>query len=248
MARTLCGPVARRKGARYQDIEDLYKQLEEWHTDICPPALQIQLSSCGRSQLEGASSLDTEAKKFLPLHRAIVTLLELNCFMQLEACVSQYGIEDRGSLMGQIVDMRVKYETLRAAYKIVEVAQWIEKLTISQRTSASVITHVMADLTPGIIRNICAGASNWISGRAKEIFHRAPHDVLNFTVEKPGHAFGGGSIAGLSRDQATSWMESLTTLRDIAATATSHWDTEHLVKRLDQQIGSLKELFSEIRG
>ncbi|KAJ8129483.1 hypothetical protein O1611_g4147 [Lasiodiplodia mahajangana] len=222
MARTLCGPVARRKGARCQDIENLYKQLEEWHTDICPSALQIQPPSRAGSQREGTSSL--------------------------EACVSQYGIEERGSLMGQIIDMRVKYETLQAAYKIVEVAQWIEKLTVSQPTSTSVITHVMTDLAPGVIRNICAGASNWLSGRAKEIFHPPSHGILNFATGRPDYVFGGGNTAGLSREQARSWMESLSTLRNIAATATSHRDTEQLVKRLDQQIGSLKELFSRHEG
>ncbi|KAI1131190.1 hypothetical protein F5Y10DRAFT_234015 [Nemania abortiva] len=248
MARSLCGPVARRKGASYQDIESLYRQLEEWHTNICPPALQIQPSSHAGSQLEGTIALGTEMEQFLPLHKAIATLLELNCFMQIEACVSQYGIEDRSSLMGQIVDMRVKYETLQAAYKVVEVARWIEKLTISQRTSTSVITHYMADLAPGVIRNICAGASTWISGRAREIFHPKSHGLLNPVPGKPDYVFGDGDIAGLPKERAKSWIESLSALRDIAATATSHRDTEHLIKRLDQQRGSLEELISRQEG
>ncbi|TGJ85757.1 hypothetical protein E0Z10_g3003 [Xylaria hypoxylon] len=221
MARTLCSPVAKRKGVKHQDIENLYTQLAEWRMHIYP-----------------------ETKDFLPIQKAVILLLELNCFMQLEACVLQYGIEDRSSAMGQIVDMRVKYETLRSAYKIVEVAQWIEKVTTNQRMLTFTTTHAMTDLAPGVIRNICAGASNWISRKAKETFQSTASEGLNPTIGIPDSVFGVGNTAELLKEQARSWMDSSTTLRDIAATATSHRDTEHLIERLDLQLGSLKALVS----
>ncbi|KAI1153506.1 hypothetical protein F4825DRAFT_251631 [Nemania diffusa] len=249
MTRTLCSPIARRKGTKHQDIENIYKQLEDWHMNICPPSLQVQSSSHDSSRQERTLSFSTEIKQFPHIHRVIATLLELNCFMQVEACVSQYGIEEPGSLMGQIIDMRVKYETLQAAQKIAEVAGWIEKLTVSQRTSTSISTHVMADLAPGVIRNICAGASTWLSGRAKEILHPTAHDeISNHTVSTPGFSAGNTDIAGLSKEPAGSWMESLATLRNIAATATSHQDTGYLVERLDRQLKPLKELAKTYEG
>ncbi|KAI1166332.1 hypothetical protein F5B18DRAFT_74192 [Nemania serpens] len=245
MVRTLCGPVARQRGVKYQDIESLYKQLEEWHANTCPHALQIQSSShVTSSRRESVVAADIEIDQFLPLHRAIVTLLELNCVMQLEDCVSRYGIEEPGSLTGQVVDMRVKYETLRAAYKIAEVAKWIDELPVSRGTSM----YVVPDLAPGIIRNICAGASNWISQRATEMFRPAVREMSNPAAARPDHVFGDGDIAGLSEGRARGWVESLTTLRDVAATATSHRDTERLVGRLDRQLEYLKELVVSTDG
>ncbi|KAI1178449.1 hypothetical protein F4777DRAFT_96925 [Nemania sp. FL0916] len=216
MVRLLCSPVTRRKGVKYQDVENIYKQLEEWHTNICPRALQIQLSSTMNSQQEGPSSLGLEMKQYSPLHKAIATLLELNCYMQLEAYVEEYGIEDHGSLTGQIADMRVKYETLRAAHKIVEVARWIEKMSASQMASASKPAYLLPDLSPGIIRNICAGASNWISQKAKELPHPAMNMISDPAAKSPGYLNGEGDSVGFSPEQVTSWTESLATLRNVA--------------------------------
>lgn len=242
MARTLCSPIARQKGVKHQDVDNLYKLLEEWRMNICPPGLHIRLSNHVSSPQESSLSLGTEIKDFVPIHKAVVALLELNCVMQLEACVSEYGIEEHGSSMGQIVDMRVKYETLQAAYRIAEVARWIEKLSVSQGMSTSTITHAMTDLAPGVIRNICAGASYWISQQAKEMFQSTRNGEFNTTMAKSDCASGDRNIAELSRERVKSWMESVATLRDTAATATSHRDTEILIERLDQQLGSLKAL------
>ncbi|KAI1113681.1 hypothetical protein F5Y14DRAFT_202629 [Nemania sp. NC0429] len=255
MGRMLCGPVARRKGVKCQDVENVYKQLEEWRANTCPHALQIpNPSHVASSRRESVVAADTGIDQLLPLHGVIVTLLELNCVMQLEDCVSRYGIEDRGSLTGQIADMRVKYETLRAAHKIVEVAKWIEELTAGRGTSApaSAITPFVADLAPGVIRNICAGASNWISLRAAEVFCPVHvREMSNPAAAGPvDHILGDGDIAGLSKGRARGWVESLATLRDVAATATSHRDTGRLVSRLDRQLEHLKDIVSadEERG
>ncbi|KAI1305697.1 hypothetical protein F5Y03DRAFT_355601 [Xylaria venustula] len=237
MSRVLCGPLAKRKGVKPQDVDSLYKHLENWRMNMCPSALHIRLSDHMSSPQEESLSLNTDTNEPRPLHKSIVALLELNCFMQIEACVSHYGIDEQNSPMGQIVDMRVKYETLQAAYKIVEVARWIDKLTISQKIS----TPAMADLAPGIIRNVCAGASSWISQQAEDTFHLTRNDRLNPPITKQ-NVSGNGDNEELSRQRVRSWVESLTILRDITATAISHRDTEHLVSRLDQKLGSLKAL------
>ncbi|KAI0459973.1 hypothetical protein F5B21DRAFT_204611 [Xylaria acuta] len=239
MARALCGPAKRRRGVKHHDIENLYKQLEEWRTNICPSALKIQYSNHVSPRRERTLSLDTDIKDFLPLHKAVVALLELSCFMQVEACVSEYGIEDRESLSGQIVEVRVQYESLQAAYKIVEVARWIEELTISERMITSTRTYVMADLAPVIIRNICAGASNWLSLKAQETFHSTAKEGSKLTVGGPDHEFSDKTDTRLLKERG-SWLESLTTLRNIVATATSHRDTECMIERLDQQLEPLK--------
>ncbi|KAI0536555.1 hypothetical protein GGR58DRAFT_382745 [Xylaria digitata] len=243
MARALCGPVARRKGVKHQDIEDIYKQLAEWRVDSYPPTLHNRPSGHFACPRESSLSLGKETKEFLPIQKAVIELLELNCFMQLEACVSQYGIEERSSMMGQIVDMRVKYKTLQAAYNIVEVSHWIEKVTINQQVSTSKITHAIVDLAPEVIRNICAGASNWILRKVSEIFRPTANEGLGNTVRITNSVSGIGSVAELSREQAMSWMDSSTRLRDIAATAASHRDTGRLIEQLDHRLGSLKALF-----
>ncbi|GAW26798.1 putative fungal transcriptional regulatory [Rosellinia necatrix] len=242
MARTLCGPLSRRKGVKHQDVDDLYRQLGDWHTAVCPPAFQVAPHSRVNSPQERTVYLYTEGNEFPPLHRAVVALLELNLFMQLEACVSRYGIEGRVSLMGQMVDMRVKYETLRAASRIVEVARSIEKFTASQQTSGSSVMYGMADLAPGIIRNICAGASTWISLRAREGLHSPVHEGAYLALRRTDYVLEDESITGLLQERAESWMVSITAARDVAATAISHRDTEPLIERLDQQLGTLKEL------
>ncbi|KAI1753594.1 hypothetical protein F4782DRAFT_496939 [Xylaria castorea] len=240
MARALCGPVARRKGVKHHEIENIYKQLEEWRTNICPSALKIQYSDHISPRRERTLSLGKDVEEFLPLHKAIVALLELSCFMQLEACVSQYGIEDRDSLSGQIIVMRVRYESLQAAYKIVEVAQWIEKLTVGERMLTSTSIYAMADLAPVVIRNICAGMSNWIFLTANETLQSTAEGGPELTVGRSDHEFSDKISIGSSRERGRSWVESLTTLRNIVATSTSHRDTECMLERIDQQLESLK--------
>ncbi|KAI1284793.1 hypothetical protein F5Y07DRAFT_385478 [Xylaria sp. FL0933] len=226
MSRALCGPLARRQGVRHHDVESLYKQLEDWRKNTCP----------------AAAHTSTNSYEFLPIQKAVVALLELNCFMQLEACVSQYGIEESGSPIGQIVAMRVKYETLQAAYKIVEVARWVAKVTVDHGISTSSNIFPMADLEPGVIRNICAGAFNWISRQSEEMFHSTNREVLNPTTREFDYVVDSGSTAELSRERVKNWVDALAALRDTAATATSHRDTEHLITRLDQSLGSLRAL------
>ncbi|KAI0552130.1 hypothetical protein F4679DRAFT_535991 [Xylaria curta] len=242
MARALCGPVARRKGVNWHDIDSIYKQLEEWRTNVCPSALKIHYSDYSNPRRDATLSLENDVDDFLPLHKAVVALLELSCFMQLEACVSQYGIEDRDSLSGQIADMRVRYESLQAASRIVEVARWIEQLTVSERMLKSASIYAMADLAPVIIRNICAGASNWISLRANETLQSvAEEEGPKLTVGRPDREFSEKRRIEMSEERGRSWVESLTTLRNIVASSTSHRDTECMLERLDQQLESLRD-------
>ncbi|KAI3321347.1 hypothetical protein HD806DRAFT_524246 [Xylariaceae sp. AK1471] len=241
MVRTLCGPVVRRKGVKQQDVETLYKHLEEWHTKVCPPELHVRTSCNASCSPCKTLSTQTEMHKFLPLQQGVITFLELHCYMQLEHYVSQYGINEPGSLMGQIVDMRVKYEALQAAHKIVEVAQWIEGLTVNERTFTSITTHALVDLAPGILRDICAGASTWLFLRAKEILYRTAFQA-HPTAERPDTEFGNKDATDLPRERVRSLIKSASTLRNVAAMAASHRETRQLVERLDRQLESLKEL------
>ncbi|KAK5631033.1 hypothetical protein RRF57_006748 [Xylaria bambusicola] len=242
MTRLLCSPVAKRKGARHRDIESLYDQLGEWRANVCPPAFNIQNYDNATSLEEVSLSLNIEAQYVSPIYAAIVTLLELNCYMQLDACVSQYGIEELGSSMGHIVDMRVKYETLQAAHKIVNVAQWIKRLTVSEMWPTST---TMPDLAPGIIRNICAGAHNWIYRNVEEMLPMQRLRRPNPELAESDVTASNRSREELSTARLKSWMDSLTILRDIAATASSHRDTGPSIERLDGQMRALKALVSE---
>ncbi|KAI0525462.1 hypothetical protein F5B22DRAFT_590051 [Xylaria bambusicola] len=245
MTKILCSPVAKRKGARHQDIESLYNQLREWRTNDCPPAFNIQCYGNTTSLEEVSLPLDIGTQHVSPIHAAIVTLLELNCYMQLDACVSQYGIEESGSSMGHIVDTRVKYETLQAAHKIVNVAEWIRKLTASEMWPTPT---TMPDLSPGVIRNICVGAHNWIYRNAKEMLHIPHLRISNIELAESGVAAGNRIREELSTARVKSWVDSLTILRDIAATASSHRDTGPSIERLDGQMRALKTLLSSYDG
>lgn len=244
MTRVLCNPVARRRGAKHQDVENLYEQLEEWRKDACPAVFNIDVSDIPSSPERASLGPRTEAQRVLPIDKAVIKMLELNCYMQLDACISRYGIEQHGSLRGEIVAMRVKYETLQAAYKIVEVARWIERHAFSMTEPTSTTTHAITDLAPGVIRNICAGAHNWIYQKAKEVIPSTELRKINPETLESDDVFEHDSNVEASKERMKSWMGSLTTLRDTAAAATSHRDTGCLIERLDRQIGSLKALIS----
>ncbi|KAI8633035.1 hypothetical protein F5Y19DRAFT_285808 [Xylariaceae sp. FL1651] len=244
MTRALRSPIAKRNGVKHQDVESFYKQLEEWHINICPLGLRtraVDSTSLSSWHESGFSPKGTERNNHLPLHQAVVALLELNCYMQIEDCISQYGIEDRGSHVGQIVDIRVEYESLQAVYKIVDVAQWLERLAVSGPISSSTVSHVLVDLAPGILRDICAGASTWLFLRAKRILQKAVNQISHSGLQQADCPSSNENDGELAREQVRSLMKSAVTLRNIAATAISHKDTKPLIERLDEQLRCLKE-------
>jgi len=247
MARELCGSVARRKGVSPKHVESLYKQLEEWQMNISP----VSQIDTWESRDRGANSLqrrtsttrDAESTGFSPLHQVFLTFLKLNLYLQLEACVSEYGLKDRSSFLGQIVEGRVRYETLQAAYKVVKVAQWANDLSERQLGFDPGKGHNVFDLAPELLRNICVGAARWLSRRAKEMIQATVlREASKFEIRTPECIASDENTVDSSREQARSLMESGIMLRDIAATATSHRDTGHLIGRLDEELESLKKL------
>ncbi|KAI1821987.1 hypothetical protein F4861DRAFT_424292 [Xylaria intraflava] len=144
--------------------------------------------------------------------------------------------------------MRVKYETLQAANKIVEVGRWAEKLTVKPPAFSTTTTDTLVDLAPGIVRNICAGASTWIFRRIRGILCTRAREEPQLTTGIPNRVLGDENAQTLSREHVGSLMESAVMLRNVAATATSHKDAEGLVERLNKQIGPLEGLVNTDEG
>jgi hypothetical protein len=48
------------------------------------------------------------------LHQTVISLLELNCYMEVERCL-EVGIQEQASAEGKALELRIGYETLKAA-------------------------------------------------------------------------------------------------------------------------------------
>ena len=92
----------------------------------------------------------------------------------------------------------------------------------------------LVDLSPGILRNICCGASYWFCSHAQKTLYQQTTDELLVGAEQ---------LAYTHRSKlAEDYVKKATKLRDAAATAVSHLDTAHVVRRVNEQLNALKEL------
>ncbi|KAI1330169.1 hypothetical protein F5Y16DRAFT_47928 [Xylariaceae sp. FL0255] len=239
IAQALCGTVAKRKGVKRQDVEMIYQQLKEWREDICPPRLRVPVSSCGEMSLR-----DTRERDCLSVHQAVTTFLELNCYMEIESCVINYGIQDPHSFENQILDLRVKFETLGTSHRILGVAQWMEKIKIDSGATRLSTPLSLMDFAPDLLRNMCVGAATWMCLKAEELRHQKP-STLDFWENRSTAASVNSGLTKDSVEQAISLLKSVSTLRNVAAKAKAHSDTQILVERLDLLIEPLKQALAK---
>jgi hypothetical protein len=237
ITRKICSPGAKRKGVKLQDVENLYEQLSKWGQDSCPSRLRVTGNiSSDLAERKRDSQPSTTVSTNL-LHRTVISLLELNCYMEIERCLD-IGVQDRASAEGEALELRIRYETLRAANKIYQAIECMEPVKDCGQVITGRNRYSLVDLSPGILRNMCAGASYWFCNHAQKLLHQ--QSLLG--AENSVHT---QHCKDLSTQRAEDYLNKATKLRDTAATAVSHMDTAEVVSRVNEQLEVLKVLVSQ---
>lgn len=235
LTQVFCSPAVRRNGVKVKDIKKLYEELERWRDRFCASQLYVG----ERREESPAPSLIGESvsqgKGLLPLHQAIVTLLQHDCYMQLESYVVEHGIEEEESLEAILLQQRVQYETLQTAWKIANLAEWLQ----SQDVCREGTVYALTDLASHIVRNICVGTSFWLASQGKNRLN-----IHNWELNTTGSSQSSLRANGSNRPrlQAESFAGAATRLRNTAATAQCHEDTTEIIVRLDEHISSLRDM------
>lgn len=200
---TLCESA--RHGVRYADIDSLYKQLESWKDSSCPPHLRHWHDDGGE-----------DGNQHLQVQRAVLHLLRINCYMQIESWTDEHGI-GMTTMADQMTGPRIEYESLRALSEGAEIADWLNGCRVGE--------FALIDLAPNILRDINVGLGFWtclhgIQQRTKSTYCIHDHS---------------------SKDSLGVHLETATLFRSVVARAVSHRDTSNVLARVDEQIASLKE-------
>lgn len=225
----LCSNSAKRRGIEPNDVHDAYAQVYQWRNHACPPHLRRYEQSPGIvATRDNNGGRSTELQKYINLHRAVLWALEINCLMQIECYVSDFGIKDNGDLRAEMVTSRVEYESLRALDDMIAICRWIDQHAICDEDGKQ---HSLIDLAPLALRNACAGLCYWACQRGIQLTQLSSTGV---PLGRRGYPWNG------QKHPAQAYMESAQLLRDSAAKATSHRDTAGVLERLDNQIAMLR--------
>jgi hypothetical protein len=237
ITRKICSPGAKRRGVKLQDVDNLYEQLSKWGQDSCPPRLRItgNIDSDLAEQKDHSRSSNTMSTNLL--HCTVISLLELNCYMEIERCLD-IGIQERASAEGEALELRIGYETLKAANRIFQTIKYTETFKDCGQVITGRNRYSLVDLSPGILRNMCAGASYWFCNHAQKLWHQ--QSLLG--AESSAHT---QHCKDRSRQRAEDYLKKATKLRDTAATAISHMDTAQVVSRVNQELEALKILVQQ---
>ncbi|KAF5702649.1 hypothetical protein FMUND_13375 [Fusarium mundagurra] len=210
----------------HQDVVKLYGQLEEWRKKLPPYLLWDTKRDSSLTAERGTGKL----AQVRQLQQAVLLFLEHNCCMQIERCASERGITNPISLEAVMLNHLIEYQTLAMTNDIIEAVKWLQSQKICQNTPQGTVAYPLIDLSPDILRDICAGTAYWLCDRGKKLVNsnKAP-------VSSTSH--GEASLA----QGAESFAAKAALLRDSVATANSHKDTSSLVEKLDQQLSSLNE-------
>lgn len=234
--KTLCHAQAKRQGIYPSHVLAAYDQLNHWRQNSCPVHLQRPEEVRSKVDLpEHDQNASTASTKHTRLHRAMLWLLEDNCYMQIENCIDEYGIvRSEDYLKQESIKLRVESECLQASNDVLKVSKWI-RMPMDAVTKRSFI-----EISP-IVRNICAGICFWICLRGEKLLPREaskPHEWdasdrrsvrEHFEVEDRQRR------AGICADMAES-------LRATVVMASRHKDTYQILQRLDSRIASLRGL------
>ncbi|KAB8223444.1 hypothetical protein BDV33DRAFT_167051 [Aspergillus novoparasiticus] len=223
----LCSNAAKRHGIEPNDVHDGYARISQWRNSTCP----THLRRCERSpEIVATSDNNTghsaELQRHIHLHRAVLWALEINCLMQIESFVSDFGLRDNGSLLAEVTTARIEYESLRALNDMVAICRWIDEHPICEEDGKQ---RSLVDLAPLALRNVCAGLCLWTCQRS--ISSQFPSMRASFgrrLMPTDGQ-----------KHPSQAQLESARLLRETAAKATSHRDTVGVLERLDKQIALL---------
>ena len=170
----------------------------------------------------------TEMQRYINLHRAVLWALEINCLMQIECYVSDFGVKDNGDLRAELITARVEYESLRALNDMIAISRWVDPHAICDEDGKR---HSLIDLAPLALRNACAGLCFWACQRGIKSMQLSRTGIPLGRMGHPGNA---------QKHPAHAHLESARLLRDSAAKATSHRDTGDVLERLEKQIALLQ--------
>lgn len=235
ITRTLCSATARLKGVNPNDVRSMYEQIALWRSHSCPPHL--------RRYRDGASNLvawDTNNSRsaqetHLQLRRAVLCALEINCTMQIEACVSASRLQVDSAMDTEQVSLQIDFESVRALNDMKGVCEWMRKLEAESYGTAH-HQHSLVDLAPNILRNACAGLCFWACQRGIDICEGRGRSFAF-------HAYAGKG--GRKERHAEMYKNTAQLLRDCVATAVSHKDTMQVLQRLDGQRALLDNLLQQ---
>jgi hypothetical protein len=170
-------------------------------------------------------------QRHIQLHRAVLWALEINCLMQVECAVSDFGIRDSGRLRADITAARVKYECLRALNDTISICHWIDLHTLSNEDGKQ---HSLVDLAPLALRNVCAGLCYWscqhLNDSNSTRISKTPA-LLDRMEARPDD----------QNHKMDDRIQNAKLLRDTAAKAISHRDTADILERIDKQIAIFEE-------
>ncbi|KAL5094529.1 hypothetical protein Trisim1_007114 [Trichoderma cf. simile WF8] len=232
----------KRNGVKCTDLMNIYDRLSHWQKHDCPSHLRKKRDDDGK--LVPLTINESSKTKFLqPLHCTILWLLEINCYMQIEDCVSQYGVQNGAPWEGEMMALRVEFEALRAVHDGVEISRWMRQYSASTTRGGITQSHSLIDLAPSIARDICAGLCYWTCERGKRVFR---HGSSGFTNIRPrNRQQEGKSEKDQRKPDVNDYREGAKEFRSAVATATSHRDTEYVLERLDKQIASFEQIVAQ---
>ncbi|KAJ9605300.1 hypothetical protein H2200_009957 [Cladophialophora chaetospira] len=229
---TLCSPAAKRRGVESKDVYVLYEELYHWRDNSCPEHLRRHEGGGGRLANENLGSPNANvSKKHIQLHRAVLWALEIDYLLQIEDCVSRYGIQDSTSLEAETIAIRVEYESVRALTDMIDICRWMKQHEIRGVEDKR---HSLIDLAPSPLRNVCAGLCFWSCQRGIEFCRRDPLTLLQCS-SAGAHTGGDHARINRKRRHVKTYTDAARLLRDAVATAISHHDTSRVVERLDKQ-------------
>lgn len=241
----LCSNSAKRSGIEPNDVQDIYAQIYHWRDHICPPHLRRHEESPGilasRNTIEDHS---VEMRRHIQLHRAVLWALEINCLMQVECFVSDFGIKHNDHLRAEMTTARVEYESLRALTDMIAICRWTDMHDTRDEDGKQ---HSLIDLAPLALRNACAGLCFWTCQRGIETSHRGSSSPIQYSNPQARHNRKEARI-DCGKQPIHAHIENAQVLRDAAAKATSHRDTVDVLKRLDKEIALLKAELDDVSG
>ncbi|UKZ86041.1 uncharacterized protein TrAFT101_001881 [Trichoderma asperellum] len=221
----------KRNGIKPQDVINIYERLDCWQKRECPVHLRRKRDNEGKLMPLTVNE-PTKTNFIQPLHCCLLWLLEINCYLQVEACVSRYGMRDGGPFEAEMATLRVELESLRAVKDGLEISQWVKQYSTTTGTGSGAKSHSLIDLAP-FARDIYAGQCFWISERGKTL-----------TCHPTTRQRGGKTANHHQKKDIDDYMKAAKEFRSAVAMATSHRDTELVLERLDQQISSFAELLA----
>ena len=231
----MCNGGAKRKGISPNDVRLMYEQLALWRSHSCPKYLRRSRDSAGNLVTE-KSNIAPGREKHLQLRRAVLWALELNCTMQIEACVSDNYLQVDGGLETEQAALQIEFESVRAVTEMKDICNWIRRF--EAENNGPTWWHSLVDLAPTALRNICAGLCFWACQRGIDICEHRGGPLATQVYLREGSS---------KEEQVKLYKETAHLLRDSVATATSHKHTAQVLERLDQQRALLQTLLERSR-